>query len=313
MNREQPPVNDIELLSAYIDGELSAEERIELNNRLDNEPALQAELESLQETVEILQSLPTLKAPRDFRLDPATYGRKTGRIIDFSSWRVITAAGVAAAVLLLVSGLLLSGLSSSGDVDENSSAGDNIAFDQAVQSEEPELERTEASLRPEAATISDFAGDTESSVTPISEADSDDAFAEEDAEANEVPEPNIMSDESAQQAGATGPNASGMGGGFEETVPPPPADALEESEAFDGEGQVGQTGRSADDEFRDDEQQTQEAQTAIAGPTNNQQADTVPDAVMPHEDNNRDINTLITEVIRLLLALLELLIPVVIG
>lgn len=59
---------DYELLSAYIDGELLDIERKTLEQRLSNEPILQSELSSLRATVNLINQLPTMTAPRNFTL-----------------------------------------------------------------------------------------------------------------------------------------------------------------------------------------------------------------------------------------------------
>lgn len=63
--------NDYELLSAYLDDMLTAAERAELEARLQAEPHLRRELNALRGTVELVNRLPKLKAPRDFILTPA--------------------------------------------------------------------------------------------------------------------------------------------------------------------------------------------------------------------------------------------------
>ncbi len=60
-----------ELLSAYLDKQLSATERIALERRLRSEPALQRELEELQATIGVLHTLEPVAPPRSFTLDPA--------------------------------------------------------------------------------------------------------------------------------------------------------------------------------------------------------------------------------------------------
>lgn len=59
---------DYELLSAYIDGELSDDERIMLEQRLTTDTFLQQELSSLRNTVSLIHQLPTMTAPRNFSL-----------------------------------------------------------------------------------------------------------------------------------------------------------------------------------------------------------------------------------------------------
>ncbi len=67
---------DNELLSAYLDGELNDTERAALEARLEADPALRAELEALRRTIALVRALPELRAPRNYTLDPAVYGRK---------------------------------------------------------------------------------------------------------------------------------------------------------------------------------------------------------------------------------------------
>jgi len=59
---------DYELLSAYIDGELTDAEQQALQGRLSNDPLLQRELDSLQATVNLIHLVPEMTAPRDFTL-----------------------------------------------------------------------------------------------------------------------------------------------------------------------------------------------------------------------------------------------------
>jgi hypothetical protein len=57
-----------ELLSAYLDGELSERERQFLEARLAQDPTLRAELRALRQTVSLVQELPQVAAPRNFIL-----------------------------------------------------------------------------------------------------------------------------------------------------------------------------------------------------------------------------------------------------
>jgi anti-sigma factor RsiW len=62
---------DFELLSAYLDGDLSDADRAALEARLAAEPELRRELEALRQTVALVRSLPELKAPRSYALTAA--------------------------------------------------------------------------------------------------------------------------------------------------------------------------------------------------------------------------------------------------
>ncbi len=59
-----------ELLSAYLDGELTAAEREHLEARLLTDPALQRELDALRRTVTLVRDLPPAPLPRNFILSP---------------------------------------------------------------------------------------------------------------------------------------------------------------------------------------------------------------------------------------------------
>lgn len=59
-----------ELLSAYLDGELSPREQARLETRLAADPALRARLKTLRHTVALVRNLPQVEAPRNFLLTP---------------------------------------------------------------------------------------------------------------------------------------------------------------------------------------------------------------------------------------------------
>lgn len=325
MNREQPPINDIELLSAFIDGELSDAERIELNNRLESEPALKAELDSLQTTVEILNSLPMLKAPRDFRLDPAVYGRKAGGgIISLSTWRVVSAVGVAAAVVLVAGSLLLGG--TKGD-SQDESAGNQIAFDPNTRVEGQE--EIEAVISPSETTF-ETAGSVTSNpnanIPAVEEAEAEvgSTFADDDGgdgdlddEADQSAEDQMEQDtfvpnESPFPAGAPpvvstnqpqqAPEAMAEGfGGSGETTELPPEDMMGTTDMFNGEAEeAGETGRSADTEDRD-EQQPEETSPSVA------------DAGPSSRDGWAWIDALVTGLKNLVVSLNELIYSILLG
>jgi anti-sigma factor RsiW len=69
---------DYELLSAYLDGALEAEEKAMLEARLTEEPELQRELVALRQTVALVKMLPNVKAPRSFQLTPEMVGKQEG-------------------------------------------------------------------------------------------------------------------------------------------------------------------------------------------------------------------------------------------
>lgn len=111
---------DLELLSAYLDDELAPAERAALERRLAADARLRAELEALRGVAARVRALPVLAAPRDFRLDPAVYGRREAGGLRMPirnvpprrlyGWASALSAAAAALVLLVgVLGLLGSG------------------------------------------------------------------------------------------------------------------------------------------------------------------------------------------------------------
>ena len=61
---------DLELLSAYLDNELTPEQQQIVESRLEKETNLRDKLKTLSKTKSTLRSLPHLKAPRNFTLTP---------------------------------------------------------------------------------------------------------------------------------------------------------------------------------------------------------------------------------------------------
>lgn len=68
------PARDLELLSAYIDGELSARDLARLLPRLEREPGLKQALEEMKAVVQQLGLLPEAPLPRSFTLTPEAAG-----------------------------------------------------------------------------------------------------------------------------------------------------------------------------------------------------------------------------------------------
>jgi hypothetical protein len=99
---------DLALLSSYIDGEVSVDERAEVESRLRTDPDFARELASLRAVKALIGELPTLTAPRNFTLTPAQVGTMPSRrAIAFPT--VVSGLSAAAAALLFVigAGLLL--------------------------------------------------------------------------------------------------------------------------------------------------------------------------------------------------------------
>ncbi len=109
-----------ELLSAYVDGQLSAGERARLETQLATDPALQAELEALRHTVALVRDLPPATIPRNFilpqKMKPSVTARSrpARRARPRHAWAapLLTAATAVVSlifVVVLAGDLLLSG------------------------------------------------------------------------------------------------------------------------------------------------------------------------------------------------------------
>ncbi len=103
--------SDLELLSAYIDQQLTAADRATLEQRLEHEPALQLALEELRTTVGLLRELPAARPPRSFALDPRSVAPK--RSWSFP-WMQLGSALVAATLLLVFGFVLTRGTGGGG-------------------------------------------------------------------------------------------------------------------------------------------------------------------------------------------------------
>lgn len=158
VNPITPTPEDLITLSSYIDGELSASEQEALEQRLSTDEGLRTELDSLRETVELVQSLPLLKAPRNFTLDPTVYApTPKSKTVSFISrktvWRLGTAAGIAASFLLVFVVILMGGADDSAEEQSSNSldqpismANDNVAADQNLEQTAAVAQSTQVAL-----------------------------------------------------------------------------------------------------------------------------------------------------------------------
>ena len=105
------------LLSAYLDGALSTREQSWLERQLQNDAALQAELDELQRTVQTLSSAPVMPLPRNFTLDPAVHGRQIKpRAYVFPFFRAATMVTALLFVFLFAGDILLGATNASHEV-----------------------------------------------------------------------------------------------------------------------------------------------------------------------------------------------------
>ncbi len=114
------PEQDFDLLSAYLDGQLSPDERRALEVRLAEDAELRAALDDLRQTVALLHAAPRLIPPRNFTLDPAKYRRIKPWWARYGAMQTIGAFGALASAALII--IVAIAFSQNGSVPFPSSA-----------------------------------------------------------------------------------------------------------------------------------------------------------------------------------------------
>jgi len=99
-------VHVTELLSAYLDNQLTGDERSRVEAHLRDCPTCSEDLRSLQATVRALSTLPTVAVPRSFILQPAMQPQRRGSPLPMML-RLATVATAVALVFSIGSDLLL--------------------------------------------------------------------------------------------------------------------------------------------------------------------------------------------------------------
>jgi len=106
MKDKRPRTHDLELLSAYLDNELTPPQRQELETLLELDSALREKLENMRRTKFTLGSLPRLNAPRSFALTPEMVSvRRKKQPPLFTALRL--ASSIAAVLLVALVGIEL--------------------------------------------------------------------------------------------------------------------------------------------------------------------------------------------------------------
>ena len=98
---------DIELLSSYLDGQLSTADSARLEARLRTDPDLRSVLQDLRSARSLLRQLPMRKAPRNFTLTPKMVGKNPPLPRSYPVFRF--AATLASVLLFFTFGLNLVG------------------------------------------------------------------------------------------------------------------------------------------------------------------------------------------------------------
>jgi anti-sigma factor RsiW len=138
---------DIELLSSYLDGQLSSSDSTRLEARLRTDPELRSVLQDLRGARSLLRQLPMRKAPRNFTLTPQMVGKNPPLPRSYPAFRFT--ATLATILLFFTFGLNIMGrqMASPGPAFGKGGGGgaaDTFSQEAAPATEAPAAAATEA-------------------------------------------------------------------------------------------------------------------------------------------------------------------------
>jgi len=164
-----------ELLSAYIDGQLSPRVQARLIDELERDDELRADLDELRQTVQMVGGLARLPVPRSFALDAATVGRTRPRVHLYPVLRATTAVATLLCIFLLAGELFVVGAPKAGAPAQFA-----VAQRQAVEKDVVVTVEVEERLSVQDAPVAEFAPEAAIANAPSSDVDPE-------AESAEVP------------------------------------------------------------------------------------------------------------------------------
>ena len=124
-----------ETLSAYLDGQLSANDRIRLERLLTERPEMSVALKDLRRTRDFLRSQPSLRAPRNFTLSPQLAGIRIKERRSSFAFPVLSAVSTLASILLVlvfVGDMLITGAGPSQNFVAQAPIEDYLAVEETV-------------------------------------------------------------------------------------------------------------------------------------------------------------------------------------
>lgn len=108
MINDSKTLHDAELISAYLDGELSGQDKAALEQRLEKDAELMKSKGQLDEVKQLLHRLPARRVPHNFTISPKMAGVKppVPRLLPFFRFASVVASGLFAISIILNLGLL---------------------------------------------------------------------------------------------------------------------------------------------------------------------------------------------------------------
>jgi anti-sigma factor RsiW len=174
---------DIELLSAYLDGELKPSELARMESRLKSDPELESEMKSMRATRTLLHKLPSRKAPRNFTLTRKMAGQNPPLPRTYPIFRLATmvatllfffSIGINSFGAQMASQSVAYGIGGSGGGGDTESFAEQAAPAMEAPAAPPAIAEEPAAPEPEAY-ATDSASGEESSLDAVGTAPTDDA------------------------------------------------------------------------------------------------------------------------------------------
>ncbi|MGD8806334.1 MAG: zf-HC2 domain-containing protein [Chloroflexota bacterium] len=215
-----------EALTAYLDGALTPAERKRFERLLASDKALRASLEEQRLIKASLRRLPRMRAPRNFTLDPARYGRPAPSTPDrlYPIMRVATVVVAILFVLVLVIDLapFAGGREASQSMADSAQPAAEVVQAPAAPEEEPVLEAEAQAVAVDEVVIEVTRVVTDEEAMAAMAAEEPAAAEQPAAEQPAAEEATEIVDEEAAEAEAplAGPEQASGGGGLPPTETP---------------------------------------------------------------------------------------------
>jgi hypothetical protein len=190
---------DIELLTSYLDGQLSSTDSARLESRLRTDPEMRSVLQDLRGARSLLRQLPMRKAPRNFTLTPKMVGKNPPLPRSYPVFKFV--AALATILLFFTYGLNVLGpqLAAQPAAFGMGGGGAPDAFESTLATQAPAIAAAPAATEPPAA-ATEAAAEPSVAMAPLSTA----TAAVEDST-------RIMGTEVAKQSDTEAANAAGSG------------------------------------------------------------------------------------------------------
>lgn len=222
---------DREMLGAYVDGQLSAADARRMEQKLQADPALQAEADRLLLIKQQLRGMPHRRVPRSFVLDPTVYGAPDSRPLSGAYPLLRTATALTALLFVFLLGFSLF----QGSLGPDVAPAAQVALFEAV--EESAADMAEAPAAEEARLAEEAGAETAAGAAPealveeeaLESAEAETMLVEPEAQA-ELALPADALDLGSTAATADDAAANGVAESLataeEATREPPPPEAL---------------------------------------------------------------------------------------